>query len=59
VVTGRAAGDAADLGDDEVAALVDGAEQRGLSRKDAVVAVALETGLAKRAVYEIAHRRTL
>jgi hypothetical protein len=40
-----------------VAELLDAAQQRGLSRKDAVLAVVRETGLAKRRVYNIAHRR--
>jgi 16S rRNA (cytidine1402-2'-O)-methyltransferase len=57
VVAGCVAGGPADLGDDDVAVLVDEAEARGLSRKDAVSAVARETGLARRVVYDIAHRR--
>jgi 16S rRNA (cytidine1402-2'-O)-methyltransferase len=46
-----------DLDEDDVVALVAAAEQRGLSRKDAVADVARETGLPRRVVYEIAHRR--
>jgi 16S rRNA (cytidine1402-2'-O)-methyltransferase len=57
VVAGHVDAGTTGLGDDEVAALVDAAEQGGLSRKDAVLAVARDTGMAKRAVYEIAHRR--
>jgi 16S rRNA (cytidine1402-2'-O)-methyltransferase len=47
----------ADLDEDEVLALVAAAEQRGASRKDAVAEVAHRTGLSRRVVYEIAHRR--
>ncbi|HEX2177007.1 MAG TPA: 16S rRNA (cytidine(1402)-2'-O)-methyltransferase [Nocardioidaceae bacterium] len=57
VVGGHVPRGPAEYDDEAVAALVDAAEQRGLSRKDAVVVVARETGVAKRAVYEIAHRR--
>jgi 16S rRNA (cytidine1402-2'-O)-methyltransferase len=58
VVAGRVADGPADhLGDDDVAALVDEAERGGLSRRDAVAAVARETGLARREIYAIAHRR--
>jgi 16S rRNA (cytidine1402-2'-O)-methyltransferase len=57
VVAGHVHPGPAEYDDGSVAALVDAAERRGLSRKDAVVVVARETGLAKRAVYEIAHRR--
>jgi 16S rRNA (cytidine1402-2'-O)-methyltransferase len=57
VVAGHVPPGPAEYDDGAVAALVDAAERRGLSRKDAVVVVARETGLAKRAVYEIAHRR--
>jgi 16S rRNA (cytidine1402-2'-O)-methyltransferase len=57
VVAGHVPAAPAELPDDEVAALVDAAERRGLSRKDAVAAVARETGLARRRVYDVAHRR--
>jgi hypothetical protein len=40
-----------------VAALVARAEQQGMSRRDAVLAVARDTGMPRRAVYDIAHRR--
>ena len=57
VVAGREPDAPADLDDEEVATLVGRAEQRGLSRRDAVAAVARETGMPRRAVYDIAHRR--
>ncbi|MDQ4007633.1 MAG: 16S rRNA (cytidine(1402)-2'-O)-methyltransferase [Actinomycetota bacterium] len=56
VVAGRPADDVV-LGDDEVAGLVDRAEREGLSRRDAVLAVARDTGLGRRRVYQAAHRR--
>ncbi len=57
VVSGHVPAAPSHLTDGEVAALVDEAERRGLSRKDAVTAVARDTGMARRAVYDIAHRR--
>jgi len=57
VVAGRVPDEPAALDDAEVATLVRRAEQRGLSRRDAVAAVARETGMPRRAVYDIAHRR--
>jgi 16S rRNA (cytidine1402-2'-O)-methyltransferase len=49
------AGDAArELADDELASLVAAAEQRGLSRRDAVSEVASVTGVRRRRVYEAA-----
>ncbi|MDQ4086090.1 MAG: 16S rRNA (cytidine(1402)-2'-O)-methyltransferase [Actinomycetota bacterium] len=56
VVAGHVRGRADDLADDEIAGLVDTAEGRGLSRRDAVLAVARETGVPRRRVYAIAHR---
>ncbi len=41
---------------DELRALVAAREADGLSRKDAIAAVAAATGMARRAVYEAAHR---
>ncbi|MGH3367825.1 MAG: 16S rRNA (cytidine(1402)-2'-O)-methyltransferase, partial [Nocardioidaceae bacterium] len=46
-----------DLGDDDIAALLNAAERAGLSRKDAVLDVVRSTGLPKRRVYDVAHRR--
>jgi 16S rRNA (cytidine1402-2'-O)-methyltransferase len=57
VVSGHTASADADLSDDDVVARVEDAERRGMSTKDAVVSVSRETGLPRRAVYEIAHRR--
>jgi 16S rRNA (cytidine1402-2'-O)-methyltransferase len=57
VVAGRGGDGREDLGDDDVALLVDEAERGGLSRKDAVQAVADQTGVPRRRVYAIAHRR--
>jgi 16S rRNA (cytidine1402-2'-O)-methyltransferase len=57
VVAGAETGDGSGLDDDEVAALVARAEQQGMSRRDAVLAVARDTGMPRRAVYDIAHRR--
>jgi 16S rRNA (cytidine1402-2'-O)-methyltransferase len=57
VVEGRPPAQPSALGDDEIVARVDEAESRGLTRKDAVVAVARETGIGRRRVYEAAHRR--
>jgi len=57
VVAGRAPEEAGGLDDEQVASLVRRAEQRGLSRRDAVAAVARETGMPRRSVYDIAHRR--
>jgi 16S rRNA (cytidine1402-2'-O)-methyltransferase len=58
VVAGAGGAPPADAYDETaVAQLLDAAEERGLSRKDAVLAVVRDTGLAKRAVYDIAHRR--
>jgi 16S rRNA (cytidine1402-2'-O)-methyltransferase len=57
VVSGHAASAAAELADDDVAARVEEAQRRGMSTKDAVLSVSRETGLPRRAVYEIAHRR--
>lgn len=45
-----------DLSDDEIAALVAGEQGRGLTRRDAVDAVARVTGLPRRRVYDAAHR---
>ncbi|MGH3354521.1 MAG: 16S rRNA (cytidine(1402)-2'-O)-methyltransferase [Nocardioidaceae bacterium] len=42
--------------DEDVAALVAVAEQDGMTRRDAVLSVARQTGLSRRVVYEIAHR---
>jgi len=56
VVAGREPQEPASLDDEQVAGLVRRAEQRGLSRRDAVAAVASETGMPRRAVYDIAHR---
>jgi 16S rRNA (cytidine1402-2'-O)-methyltransferase len=56
VVAGREPEEAAGLDDEQVATLVRRAEQGGLSRRDAVAAVARETGMPRRAVYDIAHR---
>ena len=57
VVSGAVADDAAKLSDDDVRRLVGEAVEDGLSRKDAVAAVAHSTGLARRAVYDAYHRR--
>jgi len=57
VVAGRMPEEPGGLDDEQVATLVRRAEQRGLSRRDAVAAVARETGLPRRSVYDIAHRR--
>jgi 16S rRNA (cytidine1402-2'-O)-methyltransferase len=57
VVAGAETGGGSGLDDDEVAALVARAEQQGMSRRDAVLAVARDTGMPRRAVYDIAHRR--
>jgi 16S rRNA (cytidine1402-2'-O)-methyltransferase len=57
VVAGAEPRPAVTYDDQAVAELLDAAQQRGLSRKDAVLAVVRETGLAKRRVYDIAHRR--
>ena len=57
VVAGAEPQPAVTYDDQAVAELLDAAQQRGLSRKDAVLAVVRETGLAKRRVYDIAHRR--
>jgi 16S rRNA (cytidine1402-2'-O)-methyltransferase len=56
VVAGRVPDEPGSLDDEEVATLVRRAEQRGLSRRDAVAAVARQTGMPRRAVYDIAHR---
>jgi 16S rRNA (cytidine1402-2'-O)-methyltransferase len=56
VVEGAAPAEAADLEDDEVAALVASAVASGLSRKDAVTEVATSTGLPRKQVYAAAHR---
>ncbi len=57
VVSGHIASAGAELTDDDVASRVEDAQRRGMSTKDAVVSVSRETGLPRRAVYEIAHRR--
>jgi 16S rRNA (cytidine1402-2'-O)-methyltransferase len=57
VVCGHTPSADAALTDDDVVARVADAERRGMSTKDAVVSVSRETGLPRRAVYEIAHRR--
>jgi 16S rRNA (cytidine1402-2'-O)-methyltransferase len=57
VVSGHTAAPVTELTDDEVASRVEAAERRGMSTKDAVVSVSRDTGLPRRAVYEIAHRR--
>jgi 16S rRNA (cytidine1402-2'-O)-methyltransferase len=57
VVSGHFASAGAELTDDDVASRVEDAQRRGMSTKDAVVSVSRETGLPRRAVYEIAHRR--
>jgi 16S rRNA (cytidine1402-2'-O)-methyltransferase len=57
VVAGREPEEVDSLDDEQVASLVRRAEQRGLSRRDAVAAVARETGMPRRSVYDIAHRR--
>jgi 16S rRNA (cytidine1402-2'-O)-methyltransferase len=57
VVAGATSAAAEALDDAEVAALVDHAEREGLSRRDAVLAVAKDTGLGRRRVYQAAHRR--
>jgi 16S rRNA (cytidine1402-2'-O)-methyltransferase len=57
VVAGSTGDDPSHLDDDAIKALVHDAQEQGLSRKDAVLAVARETGIPKRRVYEIAHRR--
>jgi 16S rRNA (cytidine1402-2'-O)-methyltransferase len=57
VVAGRMPEESGGLDDEQVATLVRRAEQRGLSRRDAVAAVARETGMPRRSVYDIAHRR--
>jgi len=57
VVAGREPAEADVLDDEQVASLVRRAERRGLSRRDAVAAVARETGMPRRSVYDIAHRR--
>jgi 16S rRNA (cytidine1402-2'-O)-methyltransferase len=57
VVSGHTRSGGAELTDDEVASRVGDAERRGMSTKDAVLSVSRETGLPRRAVYEIAHRR--
>jgi 16S rRNA (cytidine1402-2'-O)-methyltransferase len=45
------------LDDDEVAALVAAEESHGVSRRDAVRDVAERTGLSRKHVYDVAHRR--
>ena len=57
VVSGHTPSAGAELADDDVVARVQDAERRGMSTKDAVLSVSRETGLPRRAVYEIAHRR--
>ena len=56
VVAGAEPGETGRLDDEQVATLVRRAEERGLSRRDAVAAVARETGMPRRSVYDIAHR---
>jgi 16S rRNA (cytidine1402-2'-O)-methyltransferase len=56
VVSGHAGGGAVSAGDhDELRRLVAAEEERGLTRKDAVRAVAVATGVPRRAVYDAAH----
>jgi 16S rRNA (cytidine1402-2'-O)-methyltransferase len=57
VVAGAAPAPVTTLAADELAALVDEAEQSGLSRRDAIAAVASEHGVPRREVYAAAHRR--
>jgi 16S rRNA (cytidine1402-2'-O)-methyltransferase len=56
VVAGAAPGPASVLSDDELAARVASLEADGLSRRDAIIAVARETGIPRRTVYAAAHR---
>jgi 16S rRNA (cytidine1402-2'-O)-methyltransferase len=56
VVGGAASRPAAALSDDELAARVASLEAEGLSRRDAVAAVARDAGLPRRRVYTAAHR---
>jgi len=55
VVSGASAA-AADLDDDALRGLVEGQVSEGLSRKDAIAAVAGSTGVPRRKVYAAAHR---
>jgi 16S rRNA (cytidine1402-2'-O)-methyltransferase len=57
VVAGAAPAPAATLSADELAGLVDEAKQRGLSRRDAIAAVASAHAVPRREVYAAAHRR--
>jgi 16S rRNA (cytidine1402-2'-O)-methyltransferase len=57
VVAGRAARDGVRREAAELAALVAEDEARGLSRKDAIRAVAQRTGQPRREVYDAVHRR--
>jgi 16S rRNA (cytidine1402-2'-O)-methyltransferase len=57
VIAGAAPEPVGEYDDATVAGLVDEAERGGLSRKDAVATVARDTGLPRRQVYDIAHRR--
>jgi len=58
VVSGAAAVDPADLDESDLRRLVDAAVADGISRKDAVAAVARETGIPRKAVYAAAHKPT-
>jgi 16S rRNA (cytidine1402-2'-O)-methyltransferase len=56
VVEGAAPREPVELDDDAIAALVESEVASGLSRKDAVSAVAADTGLPRKQVYAAAHR---
>ncbi|MDP9444086.1 MAG: 16S rRNA (cytidine(1402)-2'-O)-methyltransferase [Actinomycetota bacterium] len=57
VVAGAAAAPVAVPDEDDLAARVAQAQAAGLSRKDAVTEVARMTGVSRRVVYDVAHRR--
>jgi len=57
VVAGAAPAPAPSLSGVELSALVDAAEAEGLSRRDAIAAVAREVGIPRRDVYAAAHAR--
>jgi 16S rRNA (cytidine1402-2'-O)-methyltransferase len=56
VVAGRTGPAVVPSGPQEVADLVAAEEAAGLTRKDAIKAVAARTGMARRAVYDVVHR---
>jgi 16S rRNA (cytidine1402-2'-O)-methyltransferase len=58
VVAGRTGPAVVPSGPQEVAALVAAEEATGVSRRDAIKAVAVRTGLPRREVYDVVHRDT-